>query len=100
MDITIPGPVVDVDICKNMMTDVRLAVIQVVESADDATVKLNNGSPISLIGASPPEPQFVPRGAGFAPGLVFYFNPIGGLNSIKFNSATAGIKLKVSIFGT
>lgn len=101
VDLTLSGPVVDHEICTDTLTNIRLAVIKVVESADDATVKLNNGpaSGLPLIGFSIPQPQFVPRGAGFAPGVIFYFNPTGGLTSIKFNSQY-GMKINVSLFGT
>lgn len=98
-DSTFDGPVVDKELLTGALTDVKVAVIHVIQGADDATVKLNDGVPLPLVGYNPPTPAFAPRPPqGFSPGILLYCNPLGGLTSIKFNSASQ-MRVKAYLFG-
>jgi hypothetical protein len=98
-DITIPGPVVNHEICSDTIINGQLALIQVTESAQDATVTLNNGTPLPLQGRGIPIPTpDTINLPGLAPGFILYCNASGGLTSIKFNSAYC-MKVKVFLFG-
>ena len=97
-DITIPGPVVNYEICSDTLHSAKLALIQVVESANDATVTLNNGTPLPLKGKNLPIYSEMVDPVWFSPGLILYCNISGGLTSIKFSSAQC-MKVKVYVFG-
>lgn len=98
-DILLPGPVVNYEICSGTITSGQLALIQVIESAPDATVTLNHGSPLPLIGKNSPQVGANPTPSNeLSPGLIFYCNEMGGLTSIIFNSAYC-MKVSCKVFG-
>lgn len=98
-ELIFPGPVVDQQIDFQTITIVKLLAIQVVESASDATVTLNDGTPLPLKGRRPPMPTSDPPDPpDFSPGVILYCNVNGGLTSVKFNS-NYQLKVRVYIFG-
>lgn len=98
VDQTLPGPVVNHDICKDTLTSASLGIIQIVHSSPDSTVSLNHGTPIPLKGFRNPIPTDPPDPNDFSPGIILYGNFVGGLTSVSFNSLYQ-IKLRAYLFG-